>query len=722
VTFVVLWTMVGPGRISLGAVPGVDDPSDMADLNGDIKRIEAWVEDDNLNLTMTVYGVFAPGPQDMAAGTTNRYYYHWILDTDNDPATGYHNSEYEGNATNVKTPIGVDLVVQFGWRDNNTNGVYAYDPLTEEALFEDYEYTIVDDTIHAVIPLDMLGLAPGQVIAVSVFQEGASNSWQVDWAESFELTLKDTSGQAANPIPATDGSDIERDVILGWNSGAFAVTHNLYLGTNWADVNNASVGEPLGTQLSQDLTDNGFDAGRLEFNQTYFWRVDEVNGAPDYSVFKGEVWSFTVEPFSYPITQVTATASSAQTNMEPEKAVNGSGLNELDQHSTQASDMWLSSTGDAAPWLQCEFDKAYKLDRLLIWNSNQLIEAFLGLGAKDVVIEYSLDSEAWTPLEGAVLINQASGTADYTANTSVDFAGVMAKYVRITINSGWGLLPQYGISELRFMYVPTFARNPEPADTEISSGADVLLAWRAGREAASHEVHLGTDPAALPLLGTTDETTYAVTGLNYATPYYWSVTEANDAEAVPAYAGDVWSFTTPDFGVVDNFDQYDDRCARIFFAWEDGLGHNGGEDVENCEVPASNGNGGGSVVGNAQAPFAEKRTVNVDSEQSMPLSYDNAFGPSETTLTLDGQDWTASQVQTLTLFVHGQDNNSGQLYVKINNSKVIYGGDLTAAQWEQWDIDLTPLDGLQNVTTLSIGVDGASAAGMLYIDDIRLYP
>jgi len=38
----------------------VDDPSDMADSSGDIKRIEAWVEDGNLNLTMTVYGVFAP--------------------------------------------------------------------------------------------------------------------------------------------------------------------------------------------------------------------------------------------------------------------------------------------------------------------------------------------------------------------------------------------------------------------------------------------------------------------------------------------------------------------------------------------------------------------------------------------------------------------------------------------------------------------------------------
>jgi len=174
----------------------------MADSSGDIKRIEAWVEDGNLNLTMTVYGVFAPEVQDTPAGMTNRYYYHWLLDTDTDPATGYNNSEYEGNATNVKTPIGVDLVVQFGWRDGNTNGVYAYDPLTEVSLFEDYEYTIDGDTIHAVIPLEDLGLDQGQTIALSAFQEGASNDWQVDWIESFELTLT-----AIEPEPIDPGTD-----------------------------------------------------------------------------------------------------------------------------------------------------------------------------------------------------------------------------------------------------------------------------------------------------------------------------------------------------------------------------------------------------------------------------------------------------------------------------------------------------------------------------------
>ena len=74
------------------------------------------------------------------------------------------------------------------------------------------------------------------------------------------------------------------------------------------------------------------------------------------------------------------------------------------------------------------------------------------------------------------------------------------------------------------------------------------------------------------------------------------------------------------------------------------------------------------------------------------------------------------------MFYYGQPDNSGQLYVKINNTKVTGAADLTQEQWTRWDIDLTGLAGLQNVTQLTIGVDGGSAAGMLYIDDIRLYP
>ena len=107
-----------------------------------------------------------------------------------------------------------------------------------------------------------------------------------------------------------------------------------------------------------------------------------------------------------------------------------------------------------------------------VWNSNQMIEAFVGLGAKDVTIETSLDGAAWTVLENTAQFAQATGTPSYTANTVIDFGGAMARFVRITINAGWGMVPQNGLSEVRFFYLPTNAREPQPAvDAGTGGGA-----------------------------------------------------------------------------------------------------------------------------------------------------------------------------------------------------------------------------------------------------------
>jgi hypothetical protein len=77
------------------------------------------------------------------------------------------------------------------------------------------------------------------------------------------------------------------------------------------------------------------------------------------------------------------------------------------------------------------------------------------------------------------------------------------------------------------------------------------------------------------------------------------------------------------------------------------------------------------------------------------------------------------------LYFYGTEGNTGQLYVKVNGTKVVYGGDagdIAKAQWNQWSIDLASLGvGLQNITKLAIGIDGNGAGGTLYIDDIRLY-
>jgi len=201
--------------VAEGDSVSVDDPSDMADSSGDIKNISAHVEGDNLHLSMTVYGTAAPSVDDTPEGMKNRYYYHWLFDTDSDIATGFKNDAYEGNSTGLAKPIGADLVVQFGWRDGKPNGVYAYDPVDDDVhLVDDYTFSVSGDTISAVIALSDLGLTAGQEVRYSAFQEGASDGWAVDFVESDSLTLKgaEAAGGIASVDDPSDMADSSGDV------------------------------------------------------------------------------------------------------------------------------------------------------------------------------------------------------------------------------------------------------------------------------------------------------------------------------------------------------------------------------------------------------------------------------------------------------------------------------------------------------------------------------
>ncbi|MEN6426468.1 MAG: discoidin domain-containing protein, partial [Phycisphaerales bacterium] len=269
-------------------------------------------------------------------------------------------------------------------------------------------------------------------------------------------------GKAQGPMPEDGATDIPRDVILSWTLGDYAETHNVYLGTDRDDVNNASVADQMGVLVSEGQMDATYERPSvLTYGQTYSWRIDEVNAAPDSTVFKGDVWSLTVEPYAYPVENVTATASSAQANMGPENTVNGSGLDADDQHSAELRDTWLSG-GTLPNWIQYEFVEACKLHELWVWNSNQAIESILGFGAKDVTIEYSLDGIAWTELADVPEFAQATSAATYAHNTTVNFGGAMAKYVKLTINATWGGGAITGLSEVRFFSIPVQARGPEP--------------------------------------------------------------------------------------------------------------------------------------------------------------------------------------------------------------------------------------------------------------------
>ncbi|HUV65138.1 MAG TPA: LamG-like jellyroll fold domain-containing protein, partial [Sedimentisphaerales bacterium] len=301
---------------------------------------------------------------------------------------------------------------------------------------------------------------------------------------------------ALSPEPADGQTDVLRDVSLSWAPGVYADQHDVYFGAIFDDVNSAGRTNPRGVLASQGQLATTYDPpGRLNLGQTYYWRVDEVNAPPDSTIFKGNVWSFTVEPIAYPIAaaSITATASSSNSAAEgPESTVNGSGLNASDLHSAANTDMWLSSMTGAQPtWIQYEFDRVHKLHQMVVWNYNTTIEPAIGFGVKEAAIEYSTDGANWTPLGSTHEFARGPGSAGYAANTTIDLGGVAAKYVKITANSNWGgFVKQYGLSEVRFFSVPVVAREPSPNPGATGVDVDVILSFRPGREAAKHNVYL----------------------------------------------------------------------------------------------------------------------------------------------------------------------------------------------------------------------------------------
>jgi len=541
----------------------------------------------------------------------------------------------------------------------------------------------------------------------------------------YENAAVPTLGGASNPSPSGGATDVPRDVVLSWMPGEYAPPvngHTLYFSENFNDVNDG-VGAIIQSAASYAPPQ------RLDFETTYYWRVDEVNAPPDSTVHQGNVWSFETEPFSYQVQNIVATASSNAVGKGPENTVNGAGLDSSGLHGNIGEgNMWLSDIAGPQPaWIQFEFDTVQKLDKMLVWNSNESLEAVIGLGFKDVTIEYSTDGVDFMTLGTTHEFAQAPGSAGYASNTTIDMAGVAAKYVKLTANSNWGsLLAQFGLSEVQFSSLPVQAREPSPDARATDVDVDVTLGWRAGRQAATHDVYMSTDEQAVidgtaPVTVVT-EASHGPLSLDLGSSYYWRVDEVNDTETPTTWQGDVVSFSTQESLVVDDFESYNDIEAGqegsnlIYLTWVDGF-----------DNPSAN----GSTVGYTEAfqPTMESGIVH-GGEQSVPLLYDNSVASvSEVTVnTADlaiGPDWTKGGAITLGLWFHGTAGNTGQLYVKVNGVKVLYDGDaanLAAAAWQPWNIDLTALGvNLQSITTLTIGIEGNGSGGTLYLDDIRLY-
>jgi hypothetical protein len=509
-----------------------------------------------------------------------------------------------------------------------------------------------------------------QVLFTAVRNPASANSMQISEVELLGMSLISLS-----PEPA-DGAIIRDTWLnLGWTAGDVAASHDVYLGENYDDVD---AGTPDSSGFQGNQTETYFTIGFPGFpypdglvpGTTYYWRIDDVE-ADGTTIHKGKVWSFMITP---------------KFALTPNPA-------------------------DGAEFVDPNV--------VLSWEPGfgaMLHHVYFGDNFADV------DNGTPDTYKGP------SGFSKYTPGT---LESGKAFYWRVDEFDGfetykgdvWGFTTPGAVGSLM------------PSNGAQDVRQSLILKWSPGESAASHEVYFGTDREAVrnantgspEYKGSRDlgSESYDPGKLEWDTTYYWRVDGVDNANPDSPWVGLVWSFTTANFLIVDDFELYNDldpadpESNRIFNAWLDGY------------LNPTN----GSLVGYETPPFAEQTIVHGGS-QSMPLYYDNSVGYSEATLTLTyPRDWTEKGVNKLTIWFRGESANAAEtLYVALNGNAIITHDNPNAAQigtWIEWNIDLQAFAdqgvNLANVNTISLGLGNrnnpqAGGSGTMYIDDIRLYP
>jgi len=171
-------------------------------------------------------------------------------------------------------------------------------------------------------------------------------------------------GAAKLPTPGNKTTEISIDVgKLSWRSGQYVEaqngTHNVFFGTDSDSVTNATIANPMGVTVLQDLAkdSNSVALDRLEYATTYFWRVDEVNNPASTGTTKGFVWNFKTELGGYRIpsaniknvTSLGDVYPDEPDRQDPNSTCTGAGLDVNDMHGTNMKTMWLGMDEGAYP-------------------------------------------------------------------------------------------------------------------------------------------------------------------------------------------------------------------------------------------------------------------------------------------------------------------------------------------------------------------------------------
>jgi hypothetical protein len=527
---------------------------------------------------------------------------------------------------------------------------------------------------------------------------------------------------AFEPVPGDGSKFIDpENPVLNWTIGFEAKQHIVYFGDDFDTVANATGGPTSGII--------GYNPGHLEFGKTYYWRVDQSDGGTTY---KGDVWSFTTAKEgggirgdyykgmnfeNHVLTRIDSRVNFSWGSGEPDPAVGADSF----------SVRW---TGE----VEAAFTETYTFyvtadDGVRLWvDGIQLVDGWVDQSAT----EYSKKIDLIAGNMYRVVMEMYENGGDAVAQLRWSSPSTPKQ-----------LIPQAALAP------PVKANRPSPYNLAAGTKMTPILRWSAGDYAASHEVYFGTDANAVANATTSSpeykgtkalgDESYDPGKLAWYSTYFWRVDEVNSVNPEGPWIGNLWSFTTGDFIVIDDFEDYDTGENQIWYSWHDGLGY-GSPGID----PYYAGNGTGAAVGDETTASYTEETIVHGGRRSMPLGYDNdkqglaKYSEVELTLTAP-REWTEESVTELSLWFYGDSANDAEpLYVVVSNNTgtpvVVVNDDANAAQidtWTEWVIPLQSLADqgidLTNVTSIAIGLGikgnttTPGGSGKMYFDDIRLY-
>ncbi len=614
-----------------------------------------------------------------------------------------------------------------------------------------------------------------------LFTSGTTYYWRIDEVEADGATIYTGNVwsflaaplTAHSPNPPDGYKKTLPDAVLSWGAGSSAAAHDVYFGTNRADVA-AGTGETFkGNQM-----DTAYNPKGLENGTAYYWRIDEVE-ADGTTRHTGEVWS--CRTFDDPAFIGWWKFDEGQGNI----AYDSSGF---DNHGILGGNpQWVTGVIDGALLLDGDNDYV-GIDSIapMVINNNFSVSAWIKteqIDQGDVFasntgsshdFEFGVDmGNVWMEDDGPgtdfppKIANNQWHMITYVRDGLMGYAyvdGVLrgsdladddpASDTQWSIGQEWDSSPsdefEGVVDDARFWIRSLtaeeiaevfkgdvdLAHSPMPANNSTPGIGQVPpLSWSPGENAAQHDVYFGTDELAVQGADASD-TTDIYRGRQSAAsytppeplewgsgPYYWRIDEYNtDATII---TGKLWSFTVADYLLVDDFEDYNDYPPdEIWSTWTDGYG------------TTTN----GSTVGypdpdwNAGEHYVETSIVH-GGAQSMPHFFDNNLKFSEASRSLVSvRNWTQEGVGVLSLWFYGDASNAAeQMYVALNGSVIVNHDNPNAAQigsWNQWTIDLQEFASqgvnLANVNTITIGFGDknnlqAGGSGLVFFDDIRLY-